>query len=282
VEQFWVIRDRRRSGPFSEAEIMRAYHAGELRPTDRLWAEGVPAPVAVVDAFAQLGGREPVGNIDLTLLDVDAPRASRRMREDDDSPYRPPLAAVDDRSVGEVDYAGFWVRFAASVFDAVILAVIGALVGFVLGLGLQVLDVRGERAIVSNAIAGLVVAWLYYASGESGLFRATWGKRALHLQVLTANGLEQISFLRASARFLARYISILTLMIGYLMQPFNARKRALHDFICGTVVVVARPYSRLLVAVCIALALIIPIGVGVTTFYAAQQWSLQGKDHPRR
>ena len=282
MEQFWVIRDRRRSGPFSETEIMRAYRAGELKPTDRLWAEGVPAPVPVVEAFAQLGGREPVGDIDFSLVDIDEPRTSRLSRTDDDSPYRPPLAAVEDRSAGEVEYAGFWVRYAAAVLDAVILGLLGALLGFVLGLGFQVAGVRGERVVVFNTLAGLVVGWLYYAFGESSPARATWGKRALHLQVLTADGLEQISFLRASGRLLARYLSILTLMIGYLMQPFNARKRALHDFLCGTVVIVVRPYSRLLVAVCIALALTIPIGVGVASYFAVQQLAMQGKDHLRR
>jgi uncharacterized RDD family membrane protein YckC len=285
VEQFWLIRDRRRSGPFSEADIMRAYYAGELKATDRLWAEGVPAPVTVVDAFAQLGGREPVGNIDLTLVDFDEPRTARLSRAADASPYRPPLAAVEDRSWGEVKYAGFWVRYAASMIDAVILGLLGALVGFVLSLGLQVVGVRSEGAVVLNAVAGLTIGWLYYALGESSLVRATWGKRALHLQVLTADGLDRISFLRASGRLLARYVSILVFMIGYLMQPFNARKRALHDFLCGTVVVIARPYSRLLVAVCIVLGLAVPIAGAVIAVLAVQeQLTLHGGDqvHSRR
>ena len=278
VEQFWVIRDRMRSGPFSEAEIMRAYRAGEFKPTDRLWADGVPAPVTVAEAFEQMGGREPTGDIDLTLVDVDAPRPSRMSRADDDSPYRPPLAPVEDRGYGEVDYAGFWVRYAASILDAVILGMFGALVGFVLGMGFQALGVRGARVIPINAVAGLVIGWLYYALGESGSASATWGKRAFHLKVLRADGLDRISFLRASGRLLARYISILTFMIGYLIQPFNARKRALHDFLCGTVVVVERRYSRLLVAVCIVVGLAIPIAVGTAVFLTTyQHLAVQGK-----
>jgi uncharacterized RDD family membrane protein YckC len=279
VEQFWVIRDRMRSGPFSEAEIMRAHRAGELKPTDRLWADGVPEPVTVAKAFEQMGGREPTGDIDLTLIDVDDPRPSRMSRADDDSPYRPPLAPVEDRGYGEVDYAGFWVRYAATVLDALILGILGALVGFVLGLGWKVLGVRADRVITINALAGVIVGWLYVAFGESSPASATWGKRAFHLRVLRADGLDRISFLRASGRFLARYLSILTFMIGYLMQPLNARKRALHDFICGTVVVVERRYSRLLVAACIALALLISIAVGTAVFLTvSQQPGFQGKE----
>ena len=97
--------------------------------------------------------------------------------------------------------------------------------------------------------------------------------------MLRANGLDRISFLRASGRVLARYVSILTFMIGYLMQPFNARKRALHDFLCGTVVVVKRPYSRLLVVAGIVIGLAIPVAIGTAVLLPAyQKLVVQGKD----
>ena len=60
--------------------------------------------------------------------------------------------------------------------------------------------------------------------------------------------------------------------IGYLMQPFTPRKRALHDYIAGTVVVVQEPYSRALVVAMVALGTIVPIivavmiGIGMKTF----------------
>ena len=110
----------------------------------------------------------------------------------------------------------------------------------------------GRVAWITFAI-GFLIGWLYIALGESGPASATWGKRAFHLQVLGADRLDRISFLRATGRLLGRYLSMLLFMIGYLMQPFNARKRALHDFLSGTVVVVERQYSRLLVALMIVL-----------------------------
>jgi len=67
--------------------------------------------------------------------------------------------------------------------------------------------------------------------------RATPGKRALRLQVVTADGEERISFLRATGRWAGRYLSLLPLFLGYLMQPFTARRQALHDLVAGTVVV---------------------------------------------
>ena len=167
-----------------------------MKPADRLWAEGVPAPVPAVDAFAQMLGQEPVGEIDLTLVDIDEPAAARAA---DESPYRPPLAALEDRGESEVRYAGFWVRFAANLLDAIILGALGA------G-GLRARHrVGGGRCGagqggVDHFVVGLMVGWLYVALGESGPASATWGKRAFNLHVLGADRLDRISFLRATGR----------------------------------------------------------------------------------
>jgi uncharacterized RDD family membrane protein YckC len=83
------------------------------------------------------------------------------------------------------------------------------------------------------------------------------------LQVLTADREERISFLRATGRWAARYLSFLLLLVGYLMQPFTARKQALHDLIAGTVVVATGPTRRWLVALVIVLTLVLPVVAGM-------------------
>jgi hypothetical protein len=75
--------------------------------------------------------------------------------------------------------------------------------------------------------------------------------------VLTAGDLTRIGFLRATGRWLGRTLSGLVFLLGYLIQPFTPRKRALHDFLSGTVVVVRAPYARLLVFVVAAFPLIL-------------------------
>jgi uncharacterized RDD family membrane protein YckC len=256
VEQFWVIRDRQRSGPFSEAEILRAYRGGELKGTDLLWAEGVPAPVTVAEAFAQMRAQEPVGEIDFTLVpadDLDQPGAA------DTSPYRPPLANVDDLAGAQVRYAGFWVRYSAYVLDAIILGLLMVVVAFAMAAATTVLGVRLLESHWVSLVTVTLLGWLYFALGESGSASATPGKRAFHLQVLGAGYADRISFLRATGRFLGRYLSSFLLLVGYLIQPFNARKRALHDFLSGTVVVVEHPYSRFRVAAMIVVSLVLPV-----------------------
>ena len=74
---------------------------------------------------------------------------------------------------------------------------------------------------------------------ESSHLQATLGKMALSLQVTDLEG-RRITFAKATGRFFAKYLSVLTLGIGYLMAAFTERKQALHDIIAGTLVVRTR------------------------------------------
>jgi uncharacterized RDD family membrane protein YckC len=82
----------------------------------------------------------------------------------------------------------------------------------------------------------LVADWLYFAYQESSPAQATIGKRALGIKVTDLEG-NRISFGRATGRYFAKYLSAITLFIGFLLAAFTARKQALHDMIAGTLVV---------------------------------------------
>ena len=126
-----------------------------------------------------------------------------------------------------VEYAGFWVRLVAFIIDAVLLAV----VGFVLGL---FIDNTSTESLVST-----VVGWLYYAGMESSVRQATLGKSAMGLAVTDLSG-GRISFLRATGRYFAKIISAIILLIGFIMVAFTAKKQGLHDMLAGTLVVKTR------------------------------------------
>jgi uncharacterized RDD family membrane protein YckC/Tfp pilus assembly major pilin PilA len=265
LDQFWVIRNGAHTGPFSEAEVLRAHGDGTLRPEDRLWAEGLTAPVTVAEAFAQLG-IAAAADRGLALEPVAPGRFSRERVEDarrDASPYRPPTTVLEEPEDltrhGEPHYAGFWVRYGASMLDTLLLVAFTLVVDIAFGFLARAMGIHAELGDWLGFAISLVLIWLYIARGECGPHRATPGKRAFHLQVLHADYLDRISFLRASARFAGRYLSFALLMVGYLMQPFNRRKRALHDFLTSTVVVVERGYSRRLVALMIVLGLILTV-----------------------
>ncbi|NES73942.1 MAG: hypothetical protein F6K24_56540, partial [Okeania sp. SIO2D1] len=47
---------------------------------------------------------------------------------------------------------------------------------------------------------------------------------------------NSLTFGRATARYFAKWLSFILLMIGYIMAAFTKKKQALHDMIAGTVV----------------------------------------------
>jgi len=78
--------------------------------------------------------------------------------------------------------------------------------------------------------------WLYGAGLESSLSQATIGKRWMGLKVADAQG-ERMSFLRATGRYAAKYLSALPCFLGFIMALFSSHGRALHDRLSGTRVV---------------------------------------------
>jgi uncharacterized RDD family membrane protein YckC len=255
-----VVPDRERIGPFGEEEILRGYESGALQGSDVLWAEGMTSGATVEETFAQLRKDILTSSQPLALEEITPPADPTA------SPYAPPgarVADVTDRLGGPTVYAGFWVRYAAVMLDSLLAGLIGAVIGFVLGFVGALLGLGEDGTSWAGGVAGAVISWLYFAATESGPHRASPGKRALRLQVLTADREERISFLRATGRWAARYLSFLLLLVGYLMQPFTARKQALHDLIAGTVVVAIGPTRRWLVALVIVLTLALPVVAGV-------------------
>lgn len=152
-------------------------------------------------------------------------------------PTVPPTSASSE-------YGGFGARLAAFVIDAIIVNFAGVVliipVALVLGLFLAGMGL-GESVVedaggLVGGLIGMGLSWLYEAAMLSSSRQATLGKQALGLMVVDLNG-GRLSFARASGRHFARYVSVLTLFIGYLIQPFTAKRQALHDMLAGTLVV---------------------------------------------
>jgi len=140
--------------------------------------------------------------------------------------------------------AGFWKRVAASVIDGIILMVAGGLIGSVLAAVLSDLFGGGVLAeMIWGYACGIALNILYHAWFHSTLAYATPGKMAVGIKVLRSNG-EPITFLRGVARALAAYVSAIPVGIGFLLAAFTARKQALHDLMCDTVVVDKWAYTH--------------------------------------
>jgi uncharacterized RDD family membrane protein YckC len=160
------------------------------------------------------------------------------------APYSPaaiPYQAV--AAVAGVRYGGFWIRVVAAIIDAILLRVVVAPVGIIFGgLGLAGGMMTGVPHIGLHLLGGGVSAlllifgsWLYEAFMESSSYQATLGKMIFGMKVTDLSG-NRISFERATGRHFAKWLSAITLFIGYIMVGITERKQGLHDLLAGTLV----------------------------------------------
>ena len=152
-------------------------------------------------------------------------------------------------------YAGFWKRFVAYIIDSIIISVASGilLIPFLAVIGLGIFSMHdSDLSYDTDTAVGLIIAmiagylvlvagiaiagWLYFALMESSSQQGTLGKMALGIKVTDMVG-SRISFGRATGRYFAKFVSSLTLGVGYIMAGFTQQKQALHDIIAGCLVV---------------------------------------------
>ena len=140
--------------------------------------------------------------------------------------------------------AYLWKRLASLAIDAIILLVLSFGVAFIaasLVVGVGIREVPAGEGVggvegIDFFFVSAVVAWMYYAFFESSSKQGTPGKIALRLVVVGPSG-NKLTFLRATARCVARYATATTMMMGFLTVLFTQRRQALHDLISECLVV---------------------------------------------
>lgn len=121
-------------------------------------------------------------------------------------------------------YSGFLRRFVANIIDSIILFIPSAM------LGTSVQSIPGSLAF------GLFVGVAYYPIFESSELKGTPGKALMGIVVLSEAG-ERISFKTAFIRYFCRYLSMMILYMGYIMQLFTSKRQTLHDMLSECIVV---------------------------------------------
>ncbi len=158
-------------------------------------------------------------------------------------------------------YAGCWLRFLACLIDCLILLTFFIILNrFIILIGItpdshhfNVFEIKKEYPStwflylllnvmgIYNSFSILyfikvIIALLYFAVMESSSKQATFGKIMVKIIVTDLNG-ERISFFKSILRNLSKYISNITIFIGYIMICFTARKQGLHDLISKCLVI---------------------------------------------
>lgn len=158
-----------------------------------------------------------------------------------------------------VRYAGFWVRFIASVIDTFIVGLPLFYLVYIISNG----DYMNLSSLVNAfkaAQAGNVNLTIYYLNQNSNdsffwevvmevllasvvtvfwrNFRgATPGKKMMGIHIVDAKTLQPITTTQAIVRFLGYIVSTIPLCFGFIMIAFRKDKRGLHDLLAGTCVI---------------------------------------------
>ena len=142
-----------------------------------------------------------------------------------------------DSAQKKLDYAGFWIRVAATIIDSIIIYAALFVVGYFF-----VEELSPDNIILTlfsaYVILPIIVA-IYYASFESSSKQATPGKMAVGIKVGNHLG-KQLTFGNAIGRYFAKILSAMILYIGFMMAGWDDKKQGLHDKIAGTYVFYAQ------------------------------------------
>jgi uncharacterized RDD family membrane protein YckC len=128
-------------------------------------------------------------------------------------------------------------RVIAFIIDVFILAVpVTLAVMFIAVFGLVTLGL-GWALFWLVSPASIVWALIYYGTSLGGSHSATIGMRMMDLEMRTSYG-APCYFLLGAIHPVLYWISVTMLSpFVLLIGPFNARRRLLHDFVLGTVVI---------------------------------------------
>jgi uncharacterized RDD family membrane protein YckC/energy-coupling factor transporter ATP-binding protein EcfA2 len=144
---------------------------------------------------------------------------------------RAPAAAQVD--VHELRYASFGRRAAAQLVDWVLCLLVWSPAAALAGLGIGISEYTSYVIFFLIAFSYHVICWRSFRQATFGMMLAGICVTDLERHRLSRN--------RAIGRFFARWLSYITAGIGFLMQPFNKERQALHDRLSGTVVLRGEP-----------------------------------------
>lgn len=235
----------KQQGPVSDEELARLAATGVIAGATLVWKEGMadwqPLSTARPDLATVTAVASPqIGGVVVPAVQKDL--VVQQMRE-----------GVITSSPGQMQFAGFWIRFVAKLIDWLALGAVFGVLFFVLffsqfqkmmeaaqnnpnptpedmgiNLGLQ-LGINVLSMAITAAYNGIMIS----------KWGATLGKMALGLKVVTADG-GPVSAGRAWGRAFAEIISGMVCYIGYIIAGFDDHKRSLHDHICSTRVIKTR------------------------------------------
>ncbi|MCK4386859.1 MAG: RDD family protein [Candidatus Pacebacteria bacterium] len=135
----------------------------------------------------------------------------------------------------KVEYAGFWVRCMAQIFDIFILGIpIIFVVSIFFGFDWLFSKSTNWSADISNLILWTIIITSLWTNWRG----MTPGKKLMGIRIVSFPDYQKLSYTKSIIRYLIGYtISGLILGLGFIMIAFRKDKRGLHDLIAKTCVI---------------------------------------------
>lgn len=256
-EEWYVGSGGRQTGPFTLQQLRQMAASGQLARADLVWKDGFAnwVPVsAVTELFSTAVGVSPT-SLHRPTPRPTAPPPSGPVRGEEGRGGSDASAGADPlRAFQTVPHAAttpgtplqlaeFLPRVAAALLDGLFVGLIGCIPnGIIVGMLLAAMNNNHENAeamaflanICTSAI-GFLIGVIYCVTLDASAKQGTWGKQIVGLKVTDLDG-RRLSVGRAIGRFFARYLTICTCGIGYLLPLFTKNRQTLHDMICGCIV----------------------------------------------
>lgn len=155
--------------------------------------------------------------------------------------FTSPAPEADTNEI-KIPYASVTERFVALLIDY---ALVFILLQFVVSVFLSIIGKRYDLGFVVGTFLLLNVVFVLYETIFSCGDRATLGKALVGIGVMRKDLEGPLPWYRAFLRAIGYYISAALFLCGFLLAFIDNKKRALHDFIGGSVVVEVRQRSTL-------------------------------------
>jgi uncharacterized RDD family membrane protein YckC len=231
-----------RNGPVSDEELDQLVQQGTVTNESLVWQEGM----ADWQPYGQVSGGEATGS---GAAGIVCAECGNQFNFEDVLRFGDQFVCAGCKPIyvqrmqeggvvaSAMDYAGFWVRFAATFIDGIIQLIVIVALFFIVGDGFDISDQVPFQNTTDKVQRINIFLSIFFYVFFLGKFGATPGKMALGLKVVRSDG-SRITYLRAFGRFWANYLSSIILCIGYLMVAFDRQEhKALHDRICDTRVI---------------------------------------------
>lgn len=236
MSDWYYVENGERRGPVATDVLSGQISSGGLPSNTLVWRDGM-SDWAPADTLHELSG----GFVSTYPGPAGSPILESGQPGQELGGYDP-FAQSEYGDVQPIAYAGFWKRFAAYIIDYLIVTAVNVVVqiGFTIFMGM--LDASGaDEAVLTGFVVVFLLLWtgayfVFYAWFESSKFQGTPGKIVVQIKVTDLEG-HPVSFGRALGRNVAKILSSVILLFGFLMVAFTERKQGLHDMIAGCLVV---------------------------------------------